>query len=125
MAADGQVVFEIKGDNKDIKKALTDTTNDIKKETQNWDKSVDDSSGNISSSLVGAFSKIVASAAFVKVSQMLIKLGSESVELASDLEEVQNVVDVTFGASGAAKIETWAKNAGRQFGLTELQAKRG
>jgi hypothetical protein len=39
------------------------------------------------------------------------------------LEEVQNVVDVTFG-QGASKIESWAKAAGSQFGLTETQAKR-
>ena len=37
---------------------------------------------------------------------------------------MQNVVDTTFGKSGAAKIESWAKSAGAQFGLTETQAKR-
>ena len=47
-----------------------------------------------------------------------------TISLASDLEEVQNVVDVTFGAEGSKKIETWAKQAQNQFGLTELQAKQ-
>lgn len=122
--ADGSVVFEIKGDNTSVKKSISDTTNDIKKETEKWDKYVDDSSGNISGSLVGAFETVVKSAAFVKIVQLLVQLAGESIQLASDLEEVQNVVDVTFGKDGSAKIEKWAKAAGNQFGLTELQAKR-
>lgn len=47
----------------------------------------------------------------------------DSVQVASDLQEVQNVVDVTFG-NDAKTIETWAKKANKQFGLTELQAKK-
>ncbi len=46
-----------------------------------------------------------------------------AVNLASDLQEVQNVVDVTFG-DRAADIEAWAKNAASAFGLSELQAKQ-
>ena len=122
--ADGQVVFEITGDNSPIKKSLSDTTTAIETESKKWDSSVDDSSGNISSKLVGAFDAVVKSAAFIKITQTLIQLGIESVELASDLEEVQNVVDVTFGAEGAKKIEKWAQTANSQFGMTELQAKK-
>lgn len=124
MAADGQIVFDIKGNNKPFKESLAETTSAINSETKKWEKSVDDSSGNIGDSLTGAFTKVATSAAFVKIAQMLIQLGSESVGLASDLEEVQNVVDVTFGAAGAAKVEKWAKSASSNFGLTELQAKR-
>lgn len=122
--ADGQVIFEITGDNKALKQALQDTTREIETESKKWDSSVDDSSSTISSSLISAFTKVTASAAFVKISQMLIQLGGESIQLASDLEEVQNVVDVTFGSEGAGKIEKWAKEATNQFGLTELQAKQ-
>lgn len=122
--ADGQVVFEITGDNSKIKQSVQDTTKYIDDESKKWDSSVDDSSNKISDSLTGAFLKVVASAAFVKITQMLIDLGVESVQVASDLEEVQNVVDVTFGAAGAKRIEEWANNAAKNFGLTELQAKR-
>lgn len=121
---DGKIVFEITGDNTSLKQALKETTTDIETESKKWDTAVDDSSGNISSSLIGAFQAVTASAAFVKIAQMLIQLTGESVQLASDLEEVQNVVDVTFGTEGAKKIESWAKAAGSQFGLTELQAKQ-
>lgn len=122
--ADGQVVFDITGNNQPIQKSLSETTTKIQQESKKWDQSVDDSSGNISGSLIGAFKAVVGSAAFIKIGQMLLQLGGESIQLASDLEEVQNVVDVTFGTEGAKKIESWAKAASSQFGLTELQAKQ-
>ena len=122
--ADGQVVFDITGNNQPIQKSLSETTSKIQQESKKWDQSVDDSSGNISGSLIGAFKAVVGSAAFIKIGQMLLQLGGESIQLASDLEEVQNVVDVTFGTEGAKKIESWAKQASSQFGLTELQAKQ-
>ena len=122
--ADGQVVFDITGNNQPIQKSLNETTQKIQDESKKWDQSVDDSSGNISSSLIGAFTAVVGSAAFIKIGQMLLQLGGESIQLASDLEEVQNVVDVTFGTNGAKQIESWAKAATSQFGLTELQAKQ-
>lgn len=68
--------------------------------------------------------KIVAGFSAAKIGQMLLNIGKDAIQAASDLEEVQNVVDVTFGDAGAQKIETWAKNAGTQFGLTETQAKK-
>lgn len=45
------------------------------------------------------------------------------IKLASDLAEVQNVVDVTFG-SAAGKINNFAKTAATGFGLSELAAKQ-
>lgn len=52
-----------------------------------------------------------------------IQLGQEGIALASDLEEVQNVVDVTFG-TGANTINAWAKAAQSSFGMSELKAKK-
>lgn len=46
-----------------------------------------------------------------------------AVGYASDLIEVQNVVDTVFGKS-ANVIDDFAKKAGKSFGLTELQAKK-
>lgn len=48
----------------------------------------------------------------------------EGINLASDLGEVQNVVDTTFGSSGAKEIETFAKSAATSFGMSELSAKQ-
>ena len=85
--ADGQVIFEIKGDNKPIKESLNETTNAIKNASKDWDRAADDSGSNISTSLTNAFSTVVKSAAFYKIGKMLVDLGVESVNLASDLQD--------------------------------------
>ena len=120
---DGRVVFEVVGDDKDINKTIKGITQNIEKESKKWDASVDESTGNMESSF-SAFLKGVAKG-FVAagIGKMLIGLGKDAIAAASDLEEVQNVVDVTFGDS-AGKIEAWAKSAGKQYGLTETAAKR-
>lgn len=49
--------------------------------------------------------------------------GIKAIDTASDLQEVQNVVDTTFG-DNASKINSWSKAAAESFGLSELQAKK-
>lgn len=121
--ADGQVVFEINGDNRRVKDALRDTTDAIEREGKKWDRAADQAGDNIADKFTKVFKTIAASAAAAKVGKMLLDFGKDAIQAESDLEEVQNVVDVTFG-DGAAQIEKWAKAAGTQFGLTEVQAKR-
>ena len=53
----------------------------------------------------------------------LVNFGKECIELGSDLQEVQNVVDVTFPAM-SKQVDAFAKNAAAQFGLSETMAKR-
>lgn len=53
----------------------------------------------------------------------LVQFGKASIDLASDLQEVQNVVDVVFGES-SGQINNFAKNAITSYGLSELSAKR-
>ena len=53
----------------------------------------------------------------------LAKFSKMAIGVASDLEEVQNVVDTVFGGSSKV-IDDFAKNAGVQFGLSELAAKQ-
>jgi hypothetical protein len=52
----------------------------------------------------------------------LAGLAAKGIDLASDLAEVQNVVDTTFGDK-AALINGWAVNAAGAFGLSQLEAK--
>jgi hypothetical protein len=47
----------------------------------------------------------------------------QAIDYASDLVEVQNVVDVTFGDS-AKTVNEWSKQALNAYGLNELSAKR-
>lgn len=53
----------------------------------------------------------------------LYKLGKEAIEVASNITEVQNVVDTAFGDM-AWKAERFAKNSIQQFGMSELSAKK-
>lgn len=122
--ADGKIVFQIVAEATGIKSAIDEVTRSIASATSGWDQEANASGENISTALIGAFQKVTTSVAFVKITKMLLDLGVESINLASDLEEVQNVVDVTFGPKGSAQIEEWAQTASKNFGLTELQAKR-
>lgn len=121
--ADGQVVFEINGDNRKVKDALRDTTNAIESESKNWDKAASEGASGIEDAFNKAFDVNRVKTWAIEAAKQLGKFGIECLETASDLQEVQNVVDTTFG-DNAGVIDRWAKNAGEQFGLTELQAKK-
>lgn len=71
----------------------------------------------------GTFLGGLAANAVSSMASNVWELGKESLKLASDLREVQNVVDTTFGAS-ADKINNWSKQALNSYGLAELQAKQ-
>lgn len=53
----------------------------------------------------------------------LADFGKQCLELGSDLQEVQNVVDVTF-PSMTAQVDKFAKSAAGSFGLSETMAKK-
>jgi hypothetical protein len=121
--ADGQVVFEITGDRRPINQALRETTGDIERESRNWDRAAGQAGDNIQDKFGKVFQAVATSAVAAKVGKVLLDFGKDAIQAASDLQEVQNVVDVTFG-DGARQIEAWAQKAGTQFGLTETQAKK-
>jgi len=50
-------------------------------------------------------------------------IAKEGLKLASDLVEVQNVVDTTF-KENSKQIDAWSKTALNSFGISELQAKK-
>ena len=52
----------------------------------------------------------------------LIQFGKQAIATASDIQEAQNVIDVTF-QNQSNTINKWAKENASAFGLTELQAK--
>lgn len=53
----------------------------------------------------------------------IIDFGAACIELGSDLQEVQNVVDVVF-PSMSKQVDRFAKNAAVSFGLSETMAKK-
>lgn len=58
-----------------------------------------------------------------KLGSLMVDMIKDSKDLASDLLEVQNVVDVTFG-DDADNIDKWAETIGEAFGLSELKGKQ-
>jgi len=54
----------------------------------------------------------------------LFNWGKEAMELASDLAEVQNVVENSFGTKGTEAVEEFAKTSIESFGMSELTAKQ-
>ncbi len=67
--------------------------------------------------------KVGAALASAFAVKKIVDFGKECVNLASDLEEVQNVVDVTF-PSMTTQVDKFAKNAASAFGLSETMAKK-
>lgn len=119
-------VFTVKGklslDADEFHEGVDEAVKEGKKLADN----VDESSKQVKGSLTDAFSVMkgnMMSKALSAAFDFLVDVGKEAIQTASDLQEVQNVVDVTFGDSAAA-IESWATTAQTQFGLTELQAKQ-
>ena len=121
--ADGKVVFQIDGDARGVKTTIKDVTSSIEKESKKWDKAAEQSTENIEGFFKGMLKGIVGAFSAAGIAKLILDWGKAAVQAASDLQEVQNVVDVTFGDS-ARQIQTWSEAAGKQYGLTETQAKR-
>lgn len=102
-SADGSILIRTKVD-----------TNGIKQGTQSIQSGV----GKINASLLKLGATMLAVFSVAK----LVQFGKEAISLASDLQEVQNVVDVAFGEM-SYKIEQFADTAIENFGLSELSAK--
>lgn len=91
-----------------LKKQTTTAANHVERQTAKMKKSF------------GGIGKMVASVLGVGA---IVAFAKSCIDLGSDLAEVQNVVDVSFGKMSGA-VDAFAKNAITQFGLSELTAKK-
>ena len=123
MASDGQVVFEISADNRDALRAIDQTTDALEDAGREWESNARGAGENMTQAFTKALDINRIKDYALKAGKALLDFGMDAIQVASDLEEVQNVVDTTFGA-GASRINEWAKTASASFGLTELQAKQ-
>lgn len=73
--------------------------------------------------LTGALGKLGVAIGLAFSVKEIIRFGKEAINLGSDLEEVQNVVDVTFSTM-SEKVDAFAKNAAKSAGLSETMAKK-
>ena len=115
MSSDGKVIYEVRGDYSKLDGDLNKSHEKVKKSSLGVEKLLTTSAKAIGT----AFAASLAAG-----SAAIVAFGKKGVDLASDLEEVQNVVDTTFGKKGAAKIEEFADAAIERFGLSELSAKQ-
>ena len=124
MGEDGKVVYKIEGDNSQAMKALDEFEKEAKKTGGEFEETVEDTMGGAESTVSTAATKIAKAIGSAFVTKQIIEFGKAAIGVASDLNEVQNVVDTTFGTDGAIKINEWARNAAESFGESELQAKQ-
>ena len=106
----------------DLKKARSEIASLSSKTTASA-KKIKTDFADAGSKITASFKKIAAAAAAAFSTKVIVDFGKQCVNAASDLQEVQNVVDTVFG-SMSSEINAWAQNAKTQFGLGELSAKK-
>lgn len=102
--ADGKVIISTELDNSGFKRGLsglTDKTSGLK-------------------NALASIGKTVAVAFSVAA---IVNFGKEAIGLASDLDEVQNVVNTAFGTM-SGQVDAWSRQSIENFGMSELAAKR-
>lgn len=102
--SDGTVYINTRVDTKGFQKGM----NAVEKQT-----------GNMASAF-GKLGKVIAATFAIS---KIVQFGKKALELGSDLQEVQNVVDVTF-TTMSDKVDEFAKKAIQSAGLSETMAKR-
>lgn len=70
-----------------------------------------------------AFSRLAKAIGLVRIARKALDTIKTGIDYASDLAEVQNVVDVTFGSATEA-INSWSKECLAAYGMNEVSAKR-
>ena len=111
---------------KKLQVVLTGDTAQLQRAMNQAQAATDKATGQIQSGLSkvdSSFKKIAKAAATYISVRTLVSFGKQCVQLGSDLTEVQNVVDVTFGKM-SSKVNEFAQTAIDQFGLSELSAKK-
>lgn len=110
MFADGEISYKITLDSNGAIKSMEK----IEKTADKTSKKADE--------LANKF-KSVGTKMSVGLTVPITAFGTYAVKMASDLNEVQNVVDTTFENSSET-INKFAKSAAEQFGISELSAKQ-
>ena len=124
MGEDGKVVYKIEGDNSQALKALDEFEKEAKKTGGQFGDTVKDTMNGAESTVSTTATKIAKAIGSAFVTKQIIEFSKAAIGVASDLNEVQNVVDTTFGTEGAIRVNEWARNAAEAFGESELQAKQ-
>ena len=90
-------------------------------DTQLDSSGVENGIKSLSTSISPTLKKIGGMIAVAFSVKTIVSFGKQAIETASDLQEVQNVVDTAFG-SMSYKMEEFANNSIKQFGISKLSA---
>lgn len=112
-------IDDLKQSMRQVKDSVNGVSGNIIKQTKKVTTTVKSSIKSLTSSFKSLGSVIAGAISTVA----LLKVGADAIQVASDLEEAQNVVNVAFGEM-AAQAEFFAKKCANAFGLSELSAKQ-
>ena len=107
----------------EIERDTTKGVNSVKKGLSQIGNQSQTTGKSMISNIGGAFKKLGAVLASAFVVKEFVQFGKEAIALGSDLQEVQNVVDVTF-TTMSDKVDEFARNAAKTSGLSETMAKK-
>ena len=110
----------------ELKVVITAETSGLKKELDSLKTQISKTEKTVTKTTSGmkkALSSLTKGFTATAIVYGLIKVGKQAVQTASDLQEVQNVVEVSFG-SMSAEVDKFAENALKKFGLSKLSAKQ-
>lgn len=122
----------VKSESEEGAKIVIENLKDIQKEAEETGRKIGGDGGtggggnSLISGLIGGLTSAVAQEAIQilkDVGQAVFEFGKEAIDLGSDLQEVQNVVDETF-TSMSGKVNEFAQNADKSAGLSETMAKK-
>lgn len=109
-----------------ISEAMEKAWSHIERGSAESAKKVSKNTRQISSSLSGLkplLSKLAVAASALFSTYALVNFGKEAINIASDIQEVQNVVDVSFEAL-KGQMEAFADKAIETYGISKLTAKQ-
>ena len=113
-----------------MRKAWTEIERNSKVSSRRVKKSIwgigaqaQETSRELTGTLGPALKKVGLTLAAAFSVKKLVDFGARCIELGSDLQEVQNVVDVTFPRM-SKQVDTFAQGAAASFGLSETMAKK-
>lgn len=122
----GVDISPLKDDLEDIRKESRKTSETMDKSMAQMQQTVKYNTDRMESSFnkaKSALKSVLSIAAIIAAAKQLSDFTGECIELGSDLNEVQNVVHVTF-TSMEKDVNSFAQSAIDKFGLSETMAKR-
>lgn len=122
MAADGRVIIDTALDSTGLQRGMKSNTKIVRDGANNITNQVGRIKNSFNS-LTGTLTKVAAMLGSIFAVAKLVQIGNEAVEMASDLQEVQNVVDTAFGDM-SYKMEEFANTAIETYGISKLMAKQ-